>query len=140
LRRFDVAGARGHAARRHRPDAAPWHEHAAVGAGFEHAVVPLDGRLRVGPEVVEPGSLALVPPGAPELPLEADRDGARLLLLGGEPLGEPIQMWWNFVARDGAEIEAARRHWRDGTDRFGDVPSPLARVDAPRPPWMPLRD
>lgn len=23
--------------------------------------------------------------------------GSRLLLLGGEPFGEPIVMWWNFV-------------------------------------------
>ena len=103
---------------------------------FEHAVVPLDGRVRVGPEVVEPGWLALVPPGIDELPLATESPGTRLLLLGGEPLGEPIQMWWNFVARDRAEIDAAWRDWQDRTDRFGEVASASERIEAPRPPWM----
>lgn len=106
-------------------------------AAFEHAVVPLDGRVKVGPEVVEEGWLALVPAGIEELPLEADAAGARLLVLGGVPLGERIEMWWNFVARDKDEITAAWRDWQDRTDRFGDVDSPLERIEAPRPPWLP---
>lgn len=103
---------------------------------FEHAVAPLDGTVRVGEHIVEPGWLALVPAGVDELPIEAASDGARVLLLGGEPLGEPIQMWWNFVARDKAELEQAWRDWRDHSDRFDDVASPLARIEAPRPPWV----
>ncbi|MBW3619817.1 MAG: pirin family protein [Actinobacteria bacterium] len=105
-------------------------------AAFEHAVVPLDGRLRVGPEVVEPGWLALVPAGVEELRIEADGPDARFLLLGGEPLGEDVAMWWNFVARDRVELEAAWRDWRDRTDRFGDVSSALERIEAPVPPWV----
>ena len=104
--------------------------------GFEYAIVPLDGRVRIGHEVVEPGWVGLVPAGADELPLETEADAGRLLVLGGEPLGEPVQMWWNFVARDRDELEAAWREWRDRTERFGDVPSPLARIEAPRPPWV----
>jgi quercetin 2,3-dioxygenase len=104
---------------------------------FEHAVVPLDGRIKVGPEVVEPGWLALVPTGIDELPIESRDDGARYLVLGGEPLGERVQMWWNFVARDREEITAAYREWRDRTDRFGAVPSRLERIEAPVPPWLP---
>jgi quercetin 2,3-dioxygenase len=107
-----------------------------TGAGFEHAVVPLDGRVKVGPEVVEPGWIALVPTGVEELPLETEHAGARLLLLGGEPLGERVEMWWNFVARDREEITAAYRDWEARTDRFGEVPSALERIEAPRPPWL----
>jgi quercetin 2,3-dioxygenase len=106
-----------------------------IDVGHEHAVVPLDGQVRVGPEVVEPGWLALIPAGIDELPVEAS-DRARLLVLGGEPLGEPVQMWWNFVARDRAEIEEAWREWQERTDRFGEVPSSLERIEAPRPPWL----
>ena len=36
---------------------------------------------------------------------------ARLLLLGGEPFGVDIEMWWNFVARTKDEIEQAYRAW-----------------------------
>jgi quercetin 2,3-dioxygenase len=86
--------------------------------------------------VVEPGWLALVPAGIDELPLATRDEGARLLLLGGEPLGEPVQMWWNFVARDRDEIETAWRDWQRRTDRFGDVASSLERIEAPRPPWL----
>ncbi|BDZ47268.1 hypothetical protein GCM10025866_31770 [Naasia aerilata] len=39
-------------------------------------------------------------------------EGARLLLLGGTPLGEPIVMWWNFVARSHEEIVAQRAQWQ----------------------------
>jgi quercetin 2,3-dioxygenase len=103
---------------------------------FEHAVVPLDGRVKVGPEVVEPGWIALIPTGVTDLPLESEHGGGRLLVLGGEPLGEPVQMWWNFVARDRDEITTAYREWQDRTDRFGAVPSSLERIAAPRPPWL----
>jgi quercetin 2,3-dioxygenase len=105
-------------------------------ATFEHAVVALDGRVKVGPEVIEPGWLALVPTGVEELPIEAEHDETRLLVLGGEPLGERVQMWWNFVARDRDEITAAWREWDERTDRFGSVPSTLERIEAPRPPWL----
>lgn len=108
--------------------------------GFEHAVVPLDGRVRVGAEVVEPGWLALVPAGTEELRVESERAGARFLLLGGEPLGEEVAMWWNFVARDRDELDTAWREWRDRTDRFGHVRSSLRRIEAPTPPWVPPRE
>jgi quercetin 2,3-dioxygenase len=103
---------------------------------FELAVVPLDGRVKVGEAIIEPGWIGLVPPGVDELPLEAEHDGARALVLGGIPLDERIQMWWNFVARDRDEITAAYREWRDRTDRFGTVPSQLERIEAPVPPWL----
>ena len=109
-------------------------------SAFEHAVVPLDGTIKVGPEIVEPGWLALVPQGVQELPLEASGDATRFLLLGGEPLGDRVAMWWNFVARDRDELETAWRNWNDRTDRFGDVSSKLSRIEAPRPPWLPAHD
>lgn len=107
-----------------------------VHTGFEHAVVPLDGRVRVGEDVVEPGWIALVPTGVEQLRVEAATPGDRALLLGGEPLGERVQMWWNFVARSRDELATAYRDWRDRTERFGDVPTPLERIEAPVPPWM----
>ena len=55
----------------------------------------------------------------------------------GEPLGVEIKMWWNFVARTLEEMTDAWRAWRSHDhDRFGPVPSRLARIDAPRPPWL----
>jgi redox-sensitive bicupin YhaK (pirin superfamily) len=103
---------------------------------FELAVAPLDGTVRVGDEVVAPGWLALVPPGVEELPISTRTAGARVLLIGGVPLGDPIAMWWNFVARDREELTAAWHDWNTRTDRFGTVASPLERLEAPAPPWV----
>jgi len=105
-------------------------------ATHEHAVAPLDVAIKVGDHVVEPGWLALIPTGVDELPLEVRSPGGRVLLLGGEPLDTPITMWWNFVARDRAEITEAWRSWNARDERFGHVASPLDRIEAPAPPWL----
>ena len=65
------------------------------------------------------------------------RAGARLFLLGGEPLGETLLMWWNFVGRTPDDIVEAARAWSSG-ERFGEVQgyrgAPLAA-----PPLDPVR-
>jgi redox-sensitive bicupin YhaK (pirin superfamily) len=105
--------------------------------GFEYAVIPIDQKVKVEDAIVEPGWLALVPAGTETLPIEANADRARFLVLGGRPLGEPIEMWWNFVARSKEEITRAWRAWQThDLDRFGTVSSKLARIDAPPPPWL----
>lgn len=104
---------------------------------FEHAVVPIDRPVRVEDTIVEPGALAIVPPRFDLLRLETQGEKARVMLLGGEPLGTAVKMWWNFVARTTDEITEAWRDWEIGNeDRFGPVPSPLQRMEAPRPPWL----
>jgi Pirin C-terminal cupin domain len=47
-----------------------------------------------------------------------DNDEASLLFPQGT-FGERMLMWWNFVARSGAEIKQARADWIAG--RFGEV-------------------
>ena len=105
--------------------------------GFEYGVVPIDKPVRVEEEIVEPGSLAIVPPGRDHLRLTTRSDPARVMVLGGEPLGETVKMWWNFVARTTDELTEAWHDWQVGNeDRFGPVPSTLARIEAPTPPWV----
>ncbi len=108
-----------------------------VDPGFEHGVVPIDKPVRVGEDIVEPGSLGIVPAGFEEIVLTALSVPARLMLLGGEPLGDKVKMWWNFVARTTDELTDAWRDWQSGNeDRFGPVPSNLQRIEAPVPPWI----
>jgi hypothetical protein len=105
--------------------------------GYEHAVIPIDHALKVDEAIVEPGWLALIPVGVEAIPIETSSDRARFLVVGGEPLGEPIEMWWNFVARSKDEITEAWRSWQaHDLDRFGPVSSRLSRIDAPAPPWL----
>jgi redox-sensitive bicupin YhaK (pirin superfamily) len=102
-------------------------------ATFEHALLVVEGAVQLEGAIVEASQLAYVGLGRQSLTLRTDRH-ARALLLGGEPFVEPILMWWNFVGRTGAEIEAATREWNDHDSRFGSVASPLARIPAPRVP------
>lgn len=104
---------------------------------FEYGFVPVDQPVKVGEAIVEPGWLGLVERGPESVRLEPSGAGTRLLVIGGVPLGESIQMWWNFVARSKEEMAEAWRAWQaHDTDRFGPVSSRLARLDAPRPPWL----
>lgn len=91
---------------------------------FEHALVVLRGAAAVGGQPIVPGHLAYLGLGRDELPI-AVGDDARIILLGGVPFDEPIQMSWNFVARSRAELEAAHASWRAQDDRFGRVRSRL---------------
>lgn len=105
---------------------------------FEYGFVPLDSPVKVGEAIVESGWLGLVEAGPDSVRIEPASSGSRLLVIGGVPLGEKVDMWWNFVARSKDEMTDAWRAWQaHDTDRFGPVPSKLARLDAPRPPWLP---
>lgn len=99
-------------------------------AAAEHALIVLDGALRVEGTVVEPGHLADLGAGRDEIGLDVD-DAARAILLGGLPFPVPILMWWNLVARTPEEIDAAREAWQSDAPRFGDVAATLPRIPAP---------
>ncbi len=105
----------------------------------ETALVVLDGAVDVGAERVTPGHLAYLGVGRDELALTAG-EPARALLVGGVPFESPVVMWWNFVARERAEIEAATGQWNADDERFGDTGSPLDRIPAPPTPWRPAPD
>lgn len=77
---------------------------------FEHAVLVLDGPVRVDGIDVPAGSLFYLGTGRAELPLGAG-EPARVLLLGGPPFEESLLMWWNFVGRNHDEIVQARADW-----------------------------
>ncbi|MGN6330132.1 MAG: pirin family protein [Motilibacteraceae bacterium] len=87
--------------------------------GFEHAVLALDETVDVDGVPVQPGSLAYLGRARRSLRLHAVRPG-RALLLGGEPFGEDLLMWWNFVGRTHEDIAEAREDWASGR-RFGPV-------------------
>ena len=81
-------------------------------AAFEHGLLVDSGSLVLDGHPVPKDSLAYVPVGHRSLTLAAGGDGARVLLIGGEPLGEKIVMWWNFVGRSHDEIVAYRAQWQ----------------------------
>ncbi len=104
-------------------------------ADFEYGVQVLEGTLSIGEEVLEPGTLLYLEPGSDLLALQADA-GFRAILIGGEPLQEPLLMWWNFVGRTQDEVTTACRDWNAGAPYFGEVVGyDGGRLEAPMPPW-----
>ena len=103
-----------------------------VSAGFEVGVLVDEGSVTFGGEEVEATHLGVREAdsegaGSGEVVLAAGSDGARVVVLGGEPFGEEIVMWWNFVGRSHEEVVAAREAWEAGAD--GRAAPPFGRVD-----------
>lgn len=116
----------------------------AVDPAHELGVLVDTGSLRVDGKPLARAELGYVEPGASTLRLEAD-EPTRLLLLGGEPFGEKIVMWWNFIGRDHDEVVAHRAAWEarldaGDTSRF-ELPAddPLGPLHAPPLPGVRLR-
>lgn len=126
---------------------------------FEHGVLLDSGDLRLDGEAVPADHLVYFPPGRTALLLESGATPVRMLFIGGEPLGEQIVMWWNFIGRTHEEILAYRAAWQaeigaepaappaagtypDGAPypRFGTFPEGLpAPLPAPVLPNVQLR-
>lgn len=120
-------------------------------ADFEYAVYVISGAVAIDGSTTRdasrPGSLVAREGQLVDLRAHGDEmtlavgDAARVLILGGEPLGEPLYMWWNFVGRSREEIARAAQDWTayvetgaratEGTGRFARVASALAPIPAP---------
>lgn len=95
---------------------------AVSGPGALDSGMPDSGNPALGVKVPA-DHLAYIPVGAAQLKVSAGGAGARILLLGGYPLGEKIVMWWNFVGRSHDEIVQARQDWQAELAKVG-VPDP----------------
>lgn len=99
----------------------------AVPADHEHALLHLEGAVSLNGSEVPADHLAVVDPGAEVLRVQAHDEPVLALLIGGEPLGEQIVMWWNFVGRSHDEVAAYRAAYQAemGFEAAGED-SPLA--------------
>jgi len=95
----------------------------------ERAAYVTAGGLEVDGQAVETGRLVVFAPGQ-RIDLRAAQGGARLGLLGGEPLDGPRYVWWNFVSSSRERIEQAKQDWQRG--QFG-VQVPGEREFIPLP-------
>ena len=91
---------------------------APVPGGWMAAVVPLHGSARIGDQLVPADTVALLGEGD-RLALTAET-AVSLLLLAGEPLGEPIAHYGPFVMTTREEIEQAIQDYQGGRMGFLD--------------------
>jgi redox-sensitive bicupin YhaK (pirin superfamily) len=92
----------------------------------ERAVYVVAGRVTIGGNAYDEGTLAVLRPGA-TVPLGAEA-AARAIVVGGASIG-PRHIWWNFVSSSEARIERAKRDWAamrmgtiEGDDEFIPLP------------------
>ncbi len=95
----------------------PGSEFPLTDAYTERAAYVMDGQLSCLHEPAGPGRMLVFAEGASAV-LRTDT-GARIALLGGEPVGAR-HLYWNFVSSSLERIEQAKRDWREG--RFPKVP------------------
>lgn len=104
--------------------------HLDLNPGFEHGILVDRGtaHLRTGEQQItaQRSEIIVLPDGTRTLDVTAEgAEPLRVMLLGGEPLGEEIIMWWNFIGRTHEEIEQFRARYQaeigaEGT--LADVP------------------
>ncbi len=84
----------------------------------DRGIYVVSGAIEVAGRRFEANRMMVFRPGDP-ISLTAGPEGARLILLGGETLGGPRYIWWNFVASSRERIEAAKEAWRAGDFHHG---------------------
>lgn len=104
----------------------------ALNPNFEHGFLMIEGDAIFGGEGLAVSALKFVPRDEASVSFETE-GGATLMLLGGEPLGEKILMWWNFIGRTHEDIALARREWNARGARFGEFEDRIGG-------WIPAPD
>lgn len=100
--------------------------------GWEHALLAIEGEVRVDGQEVAVNSLAHVGEGAESVTVTA-AEASTLIFIGGEPMREELFMWWNFIARSHQEVVTMREQWNAREARFGEVADELGG-------WIPAPD
>lgn len=83
---------------------------AVTGEYSERAVYVVSGEAEIDGAVLKEGEMAVLCEGA-DVRVSAHAP-TRLMLLGGEPVGER-HIWWNYVSSRPERIELAKRDWTD---------------------------
>lgn len=86
---------------------------AATPAEHNACIYLFDGALTVSEQQVERGDMALLGEGS-GVALRAGAEGARLLLIAGQPLREPVARYGPFVMNTQQEIQQAFLDFRSG--------------------------
>ncbi|MFZ6819917.1 pirin family protein [Undibacterium sp. Ji22W] len=96
----------------------------------EQAIYPIEGEVLVAGEALESHTMLVIDQ---EQSISSGECPTRFVLVGGQALGHRF-MWWNFVASDKEDIEAASLAWEAG-DRalgMGQVHGETERIPLPK--------
>lgn len=102
----------------------------------EQAAYVVQGEVQMDGQQLPPHTMAVL---SATTVLTAGTQGARLVVVGGQPLGRRL-MWWNFVSTRKERIDQAAQAWDAGdtTQGMGQVPGETERI--PLPARSPAKD
>lgn len=103
-----------------------------IKSNFEHGLLLVAGEAEIEGKGIEVSSLFYCKTGQGSIEIST-KTGATLMLLGGEPFGEKILMWWNFIGRTHQDIALAREQWNQRDARFGEFEDRIGG-------WIPAPD
>ena len=118
-----------------------------VFVGFEYGLLNLGGSVVVNGLETPLSGLTYFSrdDAAAGLTISAGSEVATALILAGEPFGEQILMWWNFIARNHEEIVEQREQWNGHLEneaaraRFGEFDDEIGGwIPAPELPSVQL--
>lgn len=110
-----------------------------VDPSHEHGVYVVSGAVEVAETAAGTDQLVYLGTRRSTITVRS-RDGARILLIGGEPYEEEVVMWWNFIGRTHDEVAGYREAWANREDRFPPVVDRSERVmEAPPMPTVALK-
>ncbi|HEX7889478.1 MAG TPA: pirin family protein [Ramlibacter sp.] len=102
----------------------------------ELALYLVEGDVEIDGEALAPREMAVLQAGQPSALFT--HAGARLVVVGGDPLDAPRHMWWNFVSSRKERILQASADWEamrmgvvPGDDEY--IPLPATRFTPPEP-------
>ncbi|RJG11566.1 pirin family protein [Massilia cavernae] len=102
----------------------------------EQAVYVVSGSVDLGRDGrFDAGQLLVLKPGK-SVTLSGVGAGARVMLLGGEPMDGPRAIIWNFVASSAERLEQAKEDWR--LQRFPAIPGETEFIPLPELPGRPV--
>jgi len=92
-------------------------------SGWNSLIFPLEGEVKVGAEArtIKPGDLAVLTRGESGPVWVRGAKGARVLVLSGEPIDEPVAAYGPFVMNTQQEIMQAVRDYQTG--KMGHLPA-----------------
>lgn len=79
----------------------------------DRGIYVVEGSIDIAGDRFGSGKMMVFRPGD-AMTVKAGDGGARIMLLGGDTLGGPRHIWWNFVASSKEKIDAAKEAWAEG--------------------------
>ena len=101
---------------------------AAAANAEERALYSVDAGFALDGEAMPPFEMVVLAPGS--TPMLSAPGGARVVLIGGAPLGHRF-MVWNFVSSRKERIAQAQDDWQ--AQRIGQVPGETEFIPLPTP-------